>query len=144
MGFQLGKLNWVAVVAAVVVGQILSTVWFVALFGEAWAQQYGVASAAEHTAQIPPYTYAVGLLCTTLLTLGIAMLQRMVGVSSVADGLKLGLFIAVLLSLATLLPGQMFLGRFTVFLIAGGSQLVMILGISAVLAAFPAKAATPG
>jgi len=50
------QLNWLAVLARVIVCQILSTVWFVVLFGDAWAKEYGAADKKQHTAEIPGYT----------------------------------------------------------------------------------------
>ena len=132
--FKLNEVNWLAVVAAIVIGQVVSTIWFVALFADPWAAEYGAASAAEHTAAIPGYVYGVGLACTTLLTVGIALLHRAVGVETLGQGLSVGAFVAVCFCLATMLPGQAFLDRLVVFLIAGGSQVAMILAISGLLA----------
>ena len=50
-----------------------------------------------------------------------------------------GLLVAVGFCLATMLPGQVFLDRWTVFLIAGGSQTVMIVVITAILGGWRKK-----
>lgn len=134
---HLSELNVLAIVVSIVAGQILSTLWFTVLFGDPWAQEYGAPSRQAHTAEVPGTTYGVQLLCTVVLTVSLAVLHRMVGVASVADGLGVGLFVAVGFMLATLLPGQAFLKRWRVAAIAGGSQTVMILAISTILAAWP-------
>ena len=128
------EFNWLAIVVSIVAGQIISTIWFVVLFGDPWAKEYGVDTKQEHAKQIPPWTYAIGLLCTTLLVLSIASLQQVMGVTTVGSAISLGLFIAVGLAAATSLPGYAFLKRYNAFLIAIGSQVAMILGISIILA----------
>lgn len=127
---------WLPILAAVVAGQIVSTVWFVVLFGDAWAKEYGVATKAEHTRQIPPYTYAVGLVCTASVTMGLAWLQARLDVASVGDALALGGLVAVAFAAAGALPGYAFLKRWKAFAYAQGCQAVMILAISAVLGLF--------
>ena len=120
--------------ASVVAAQLISTVWFTVLFGERWAAEYGAATRQQHTKEVPGYTYGVGLLCTVVLVLSIASLQRALSIESAGSALGFGLFVAVGLCIATGLPGQAFLKRWRVFLIAYGSQTVMILAISFILA----------
>ena len=134
MEWNLSDLNLMAVILSVVAGQIISTVWFVVLFGTPWAQEYGASSKQQHTKEIPPYTYGVQVLCTVVLVLSLALMQRWLGVDSIAEALQLGLFVAIGFCVATGLPGQAFLKRWRVALIAYGCQVAMILGISVVLA----------
>ena len=134
--FSFSELNWVAIIVSIVAGQIVSTIWFVALFGEPWAKEYGADSKQQHTKEIPPYTYAVGLVCTTLLVLSIALLQQWLAIDSLGSAVTLGLFIAIGLSAATSLPGYAFLKRWSAFFLALGSQFVMIIVISIILASW--------
>jgi hypothetical protein len=53
MESELSNLNWIAVLVSIVLGQIVSTVWFVVLFGEPWAQAYGAESKLQHTKEVP-------------------------------------------------------------------------------------------
>lgn len=129
-------LAWLPILAAVVTGQIVSTVWFVVLFGDGWAREYGAATKAEHTRQIPPYTYAVGLACTIVLTMGLAWLQARLDIGSVGDALALGALVAVVFAVAAVLPGYAFLQRWRAFGYAQGCQAAMILVISVVLGLF--------
>lgn len=134
MDFNLSAINWAAVAASVVAGQIISTVWFVALFGEPWAREYGAADKKAHTQDIPGYTYGVQLMCTVVLVLSLALFQRWLAVDTVGEALGSALFVIAGFSVATGLPGQAFLKRWRVAVIAYGSQAAMILGISLILA----------
>ncbi len=134
MALSFQSLNWLAIIASVIAAQAISTIWFTALFGNAWAAEYGATDKQQHTKAIPGYVYGVGLVCTTILVLSIAILQRALSVDSVGSAIGLGLFIAIGLCAATGLPGQAFLQRWRVFAIAYGSQTVMILTISIILA----------
>lgn len=134
MSLDFSSLNWLAIVVSIVIGQVISTVWFTALFGDAWARAYGAESKQQHTKEVPPYTYGVGLLSTAVLTISIALLQRAISISSIGGALVLGLVLAIGICCATILPGQAFLKRYPVFLMSAGSQSVMILVISIILA----------
>lgn len=127
------ELNWAAVAASVIAAQIISTIWFVVLFGEPWAKEYGVSGKQQHTKEIPPYTYGVQLLCTIALVLSLALLHQAFGVSSILGALQVGVFVSIGFCIATGLPGQAFLKRWRVAAIALGSQVAMIIGISLVL-----------
>lgn len=134
MEFSLSSFNWPAILVSVIAGQVISTVWFTVLFGTPWAAEYGAESKQQHTSEIPGYTYGVGLLCTILLVLSIAALQQVLSITSVGSAIGLGLFIAVGFCAVTGLPGHAFLKRWRAFLLIYGSQTVMILAISVILA----------
>ncbi len=128
------ELNWLAILACVIVGQIFLTVWFLVVFADPWARAYGAADKAQHTAEVPPYTYAVGLVCMILLTMGLATLQRGLGVAGVGAGLAFGFYIALHFAIATAVPGYAFLRRWSACFMAVGSQSVLILILSVILA----------
>ncbi len=134
MEVQLSEINWWAVLASVVAGQVISTVWFVVLFGDPWAKEYGAADKKQHTKEVPGYTYGVQLLCTVLLVLSLAVVQQWLAVDSVGEALMLAGLVIIGFTVATGLPGQAFLKRWRVAAIALGSQAAMIVGISLVLA----------
>lgn len=133
MGLDFSALNWLAVLAAFIAGQAVSTIWFVVIFGEPWARAYGAKDKKQHTKEVPPYTYAVGMLCTLALTIAIAMLQGAFAVTTTGAAIKLGAFISVGFCIAMIVPGQAFLRRWNVAALAGGSQVAMIFAISIVL-----------
>ncbi len=128
-------LNWPAIGVCFVAGQIYLTLWFTVIFGEPWAKAYDPAKTkAEHTKEVPGYTYGIGALCTLLLTLGIALLQAMVGVSGIASALGLAFTISVVFVLATMIPGYAFLRRWNALVLAAGSQVTLIFILSIILA----------
>ena len=134
MAFDFSTLNWLAVLAGFVAGQVVSTIWFVVIFGDPWAKAYGAVDKKQHTKEVPPYTYGVGMLCTFALTVSIALLQGALSVTTIGGAIQLGVFLSVGFCIATLVPGQAFLRRWSVAVLAGGSQVAMILTISVVLA----------
>jgi len=68
------------------------------------------------------------------MVLSLALLQGAFGVASTGAGVSLGVLVSLGFAIATGLPGQAFLKRWRVAGIAYGSQVVMILAASAVLA----------
>ena len=136
MEVSLSEINWPAVGASVVAGQIISTLWFTVLFGDPWAKEYGAEDRKQHTKDIPGYTYAVQVACTIALVLTLALLQVWLGVESIVDARVLAVVVSIGFCVATLLPGQAFLGRWRVFAIAAGSQGAMIFAISIILGAW--------
>ena len=133
MELDVAALNWIGIAAGVIAGQIVSTIWFVVLFGDPWAREYGAKNKKEHAKDVPGYVYGVGLVCTLALVLAIALLQKALAVTSIGAAIKLGVFLSVGLCIATGLPGQAFLRRWKVAALASGSQVAMILVISVVL-----------
>ncbi|MEM9458157.1 MAG: DUF1761 domain-containing protein [Myxococcota bacterium] len=133
MELDFTALSWVAIAVGIIAGQVVSTIWFVVLFGEPWAREYGAKSKKQHTQEVPPYTYGVGLVCTAALVVSIALLQHALRIQTVGAAIQLAIFLSVGLCVATGVPGQAFLRRWRVALIACGSQVAMILVISTVL-----------
>lgn len=134
MTLNFADLNWLGILASFVLGQLLLTVWFAALFKRPWAKEYGVADPKQHTQALPGYTYAVGAGCTLLLTVGLAALQQGLGVTGATEGLVLGAFVTLCFGVAIALPGYAFLKRYAAFWLALGAQAVVILSISLLLA----------
>jgi len=136
MELEFAALNWVGILVGVIAGQAVSTIWFVALFGEAWAREYGAESKKQHTKEVPPYTYGIGLLCTVALVVSIAVLQHAFAVKTIGAALQLATLLSVGFCIATGVPGLAFLRRWRVAAIAYGSQIAMIVVISSVLVLF--------
>lgn len=134
MNLDLLNLNWLAIIVCLIFGQAFLSVWFIVLFGTPWAREYGVQNKQQHTKEIPGYTYAVQALCTLLLIIGIAMMQNLVGIDTFQAGILFGLFVAVFFAIATSLPGYIFLKRMNAFLLAMGSQAILVIVFSAILA----------
>lgn len=134
MNLELSSLNWLAIGTCLLFGQAFLSVWFIVLFGTPWAKAYGVEDKKQHTKEVPGYTYAIQALCTFLLILGMAFMQSMIGIDTLQSGFLLGLYVSVFYVIATALPGYLFLKRLNAFLMAMGSQVVLILIVSTVLA----------
>jgi hypothetical protein len=131
-------LNWAAVVTCVIVGQVLLTIWFAAVFARPWAQECGADDPKQHTREVPGYTYAIGALCVFLLSLGMANLQAALGVETAGDGILFGIYVAIHFSVATSLPGYAFLKRYRAFTLAIGAQTLAIVVLSTILAVWQA------
>jgi len=134
MNFDLVSLNWLAIGVCLVVGQVFLSVWFIVIFGTPWAKEYGVQDKKQHTKEIPGYTYGIQAFCTLMLILGLAIMQSIIGVESLPEGLLFGLFVAFFYVIATSFPGYIFLKRTNAFLMAIGSQAILILILSSILA----------
>lgn len=133
MELSFSGINWLAVLAAVVAGQVISTVWFVALFGDAWAKEYGATTRQEHTAEVPGYTYGVQIACTALQMIALALLVGWLDVDTLGESLGLGVFVALAFCVANGLPGQAFLRRWRVAALAYGCQSTMIVAGALIL-----------
>lgn len=134
MNLDLTSLNWIAIGVCLVVGQVFLSIWFIVIFGTPWAKEYGVQDKKQHTKEIPGYAYGIQAVCTLMLILGLAIMQSMIGVNSLLNGFLLGLFVAFFYVIATALPGYIFLKRTNAFLMAIGSQTILILIVSVILA----------
>ncbi len=136
MPLSFANVPWLAIGASVVLGQIALTIWFVPLFGDAWARAYGgpTMTRAQHTAEVPPWTYGLGAACTLTMSLGLALLRNALGVTELGATLALGAFVALGLFAPMALPAYAFLRRLDAFLIAAGSQVMLALLVSATLA----------
>ncbi len=134
MTIALTELNWLTIIAAVVLGQVILTLWFTVLLGDAWARAYGAESRAEHTKAVPGSAYGIGALCTLLMTLSIAIIQQAAGVAGFSGGLIFGIIAAVGFGFATVFPGYGFLVKQDAGAIAAGSQAAAIFCISILLA----------
>lgn len=134
MNINFSQVDWLAIVVCFVIGQIYLTLWFTLFFGEAWAKAYDPAkSKAEHTKEVPGYTYGIGALCTFLLVIGLAILQIVLAVTSVSGAIMLAVFVSLTLVLATMIPGYAFLRRLNALVLAAGSQVTLIFILSIIL-----------
>lgn len=136
MSFDLASVPWLAVLASVVAGQVVLTLWFAVLFADAWARAYGGPSMTkeQHRAEVPPWTYGVGAVCTLTFSVGLSLLRAALGVTSLPGSLALGGFVALFLFVPMALPAYAFTKRYDAFLIGAGSQVALALVVATVLA----------
>lgn len=135
MELDFGALNWMSVVTSVVAGQLVLTLWFY-VFRKQWAQASGAEDPETYSNEIPGYSYVLGLICTAVLVIGLALLQRALEVQTLRESLEVGLFVAVCFSLATAMTGYAFLKRLSAFALALGGQVLLIVVASSVLISF--------
>ena len=135
MELSLTQVNWFAVLACVVAGQVVLTVWFVALFAAPWAKAYGgeEMTQAQHTKEVPIYTYAIGAFCVFVLSVAVSVLQDALHVQDVMGALRLALFISGAIFVPMAMPAYAFLRRWNPFLIGAGGQVLLLSVISVIL-----------
>ena len=136
MEIAFSDLNWIAIIVAVVVGQVLLTLWFTVLFGQPWANAYGAEDRAAHTRDVPGSAYGVGLACMVALVFATAFLHQAAQVTDLSGGLIFGLIAAIGYGVATVLPGYGFLLKSAAGRIAAGSQASAIVVVWLVLSVF--------
>lgn len=134
MELNLETINWFAIGTCIIIGQIFLTLWFTLIYGKLWATAYGALDVKQHTAEVPKYTYLIGLVCTAILTIGLAVLQLNLSVEGLGGGIVFGVLISIFFAISTALPGYAFLKRWNTFFLAAGSQTAVIIIISSILA----------
>lgn len=134
MDLNFSSINWIAVVVCLVIAQGFLSLWFIVLFGNPWAKEYGATDQKAHTKEIPGYTYAIQALCALLMIIGTALIQDAMGIDTLAEGLLFGIFVSVVFSLGTAIPGYVFLKRWKALYMAMGSQTILVIVVSTILA----------
>jgi Protein of unknown function (DUF1761) len=100
MTFDLGALNWLAVIAGAVVYFVLGALWYSPmLFAKAWQRSIGW-DESRTPPQQSAMTYVVPLLAYIVMAIAVGMLAAATGSDTFAEGLVLGLVVGVGLSLA--------------------------------------------
>ena len=128
-------IDWLAIASCVVAGQLILTIWFVALFGRPWAKAYGgpEMTPKQHTKEVPGYTYGIGAACVLLLSLGLGFLQTALGVSRIFEALFLAGILSATIFIPMAMPAYAFLRRWGAWWISAGSQLAVIAVVSVIL-----------
>ncbi|MEL6862075.1 MAG: DUF1761 domain-containing protein [Pseudomonadota bacterium] len=135
MDISFAAISWLAVIAAIIAGQVVLTLWFTVLFGNPWAKAYGAETRADHAKDVPGSTYGIGLICMIALVLATELLHQAAGIDSISGGLVFGLIASLGYGVATVLPGYAFLKKSDAGRIAAGSQAIAIFVVSFVLGA---------
>lgn len=128
-------INWLAILSCVVAGQIVLTIWFVALFGRPWAKAYGgpEMTQKQHTKEVPGYTYAIGAVCVLMLSLGLSFLHAALGVGNIFEALLVAGVLSATIFIPMAMPAYAFLRRWSAWWISVGSQLAVIAVVSVIL-----------
>lgn len=84
----LSQINWVGVLAATVVSQIIGALWFTAVFGMVYAKALG--REGQPVAMAP--IFIVGpLVCNFITVVAAAIVMRALGITTLSDALVFGL-----------------------------------------------------
>ncbi len=137
---MLRRTNWIAVVVAFVLLEILGFLWYGPLFGARWMAEQGVPPDPKSE----QFALGVGALVTILTVLGLAWLLRRLGATSVQAGLSAAFAAWVFFNFTTMALDYLFMGQTVVFVaINMGYQLVSYLIAGAVLGLIRPKATAP-
>lgn len=136
------SLNGFAVTGAVLLYYLLAIPWFAPFaFGPAWREAIGLAHLPEVNSAS---AYGVPLVGTFSATVAMAMLVRLIGIERVAQGVRLGVTLALCFSVAAVAidavaPHQP--RPLAYFLIVGGYHLVGLTAASAIVTRFSRRRA---
>ena len=94
---DLGSLNYLAIVAGVIINQVMGAAWYSGL-GKPWMAEVGFTQEELEAVRGTPrqwVPYIVAILCALVFTSCLAVLTQLTGADSVGDGLALGLLVAI-------------------------------------------------
>jgi hypothetical protein len=132
-------INWIAVILAVVLVQVLGFVWYGPLFGVMWHSLDPSAPASNAM----DAKMVGGILASLVLVIGMAWLYARLGVANLMDGMKTALILCVAFALTMVSFNYFYAGKPLMLMwLNGGYELVSFLLIGACLGALPAKDAT--
>ena len=137
--FDLGSLNYWAILVAVVFNQALGAAWYSAL-AKPWMAEVGLSIEDMEAMKGTPrqwYPYVLAVVCAFVFTLGLALLAQGLGVDSAGEGLGLGVLAAVGFIFTSNAINYAFEGRsLKLFLINGGYPLIAYSVIGILLGAW--------
>ena len=94
---DIGSLNYLAIIAGIIINQALGAAWYGAL-GKPWMAEVGLTQedmeAMKGTARMW-YPYVVAIVSALIFTLGLAVVMQGMGAEDFVDGLILGVLAAV-------------------------------------------------
>ncbi len=137
--FNLGSLNYWAILVAVVFNQALGAAWYSAL-AKPWMAEVGLSTEDMEAMKGTPrqwYPYVLAVVSAVVFTLGLALLVQGLGADSAGEGLGLGLLAAVGFIFTSNAINYAFEGRsLKLFLINGGYPLISYSAIGILLGAW--------
>lgn len=135
---MLKGINWIAVIVAIILVQVLGFLWYGPLFGAKWHElQPGAPMSNAMDAKM-----VCGILITAVLVIGMAWLYARLGVASLMDALKTALILCVVFALTMVFMAWCYEGApMGLILLNSGYELVAFLLIGASLGLLRPKAA---
>jgi hypothetical protein len=109
MSFDLGSINWLAVIIGTAIYFVLGAVWFAPItpIGKAWMRAAAYESPTSGTLSTNAF-YVIPLVTCLVMVTALALLAEAIGVATVGDGLVLGLVVGVGIAIPLLLTTAAF------------------------------------
>ena len=105
--FDLGGINWLAVLVSVVAAQVLGFLWYGPLFGRQWMTAMGT-TREQVQEEGPGLAIIVGVVGSVLNALGIALILTTADTPDVVNGIKVGLLTSIGFAAAAVITNSMF------------------------------------
>jgi hypothetical protein len=128
------QINWLAVVACAVVAQIIPVAWYT-IFNDAWLNSLGVTEAQANA--VDPMAYGISFAASLVHAYVMAAIFKRMNVSSLNDGLMVGLAIGGgLIALEIIVQTMFMLKPVSLGLINGGHTVAVFVAMGAILGAW--------
>ena len=136
---DLGRLNYLAIVAGVVINQVLGMAWYT-LLGRHWMAETGLTPEDMEAMKGTPrqwYPYVIAVAAALVFVVAIAVLIEELGATDAVDGLVVGLLAAAAFIMTTSAMNYAFEGRsLRLYAINNGYHVVAFALIGALLGAW--------
>jgi hypothetical protein len=135
------RINWLAILVALIAQQVLSLCWYSIFFQDAWLA--GIGKKPEELVPTPgPFILAI--IAAILLPIGIAWVLHRTNLRGIKNGALVGLGLGVFLVAPPVLVHEAFLGYPpTVLAIDAGKEIVGCFIVGMILGAWPHRATSP-
>lgn len=133
---DLGAINWLAVVVAIVVAQVVGFLWYGPLFSKQWMAALG-RTEEDIRAEGPGPAIFIGIVHSVLIAIALAILLTMSDTPDLVSGIKLALLTIVAFGIATVVTQGTYENRPTVTTwLYSGYLLVSTVAMGAILGAW--------
>ena len=129
------EFNWLAILAAVVVTQILGFLWYGPLFGKPWMAGMGKTQEEIQAGGNVGKAVAIGVICSIVMTVSLAIvILELSATPDLTSGIKIGLLASIGFVATTLWSGAIYEDRnMTVTIISIAYQVVAITAAGAII-----------
>jgi hypothetical protein len=130
--FDFASINYLSVLVATLVAYFFGALWYSPfLFGNAWMTVLGK---SKEDLPAPTFPMLVGFILTFVTALGLALLIKSLGVTTLLGGILIGLVVAIAFIVTNTLSEYLYSGQsMKLFWIHAGYRVVYILIMGAIL-----------
>ena len=121
---DLGGINWLSVLIAVVAAQVLGFLWYGPLFSKQWMAALGK-TREQMQEEGPGIAIVVGVVASILNAVGVAIILTMSDTPDLVSGIKIGLLASVAFAGIAVVSNSMFEGRPPFLMWLYGAYLVL-------------------